>query len=76
MQLPVGEIVEVQFSDESRPERGTAAALLQALKSSPKVAAEDVAEMERLIEEGMSKTKFEGAFDDLRDRSNENTNGN
>ena len=76
VQLPVGEVVEIQFSDESRPERGSAAALLQVLKSLPKSPPEDVAEMERLIKEGMSRTKYEGVFDDLRDRGDANTNGN
>ncbi len=76
IQLPVGEVVEVNYRDNSSSlEPGTAAAILHVLDTMPKVSAEDVAEMERHIEEGMSKTDFRGVFDDLADSSEASGNG-
>jgi hypothetical protein len=67
IQLPVGEIVEIQYTGSHPAELGMPSAILHAMKTLPKVSAEDVAEMERLIDEGASKTDFTGVFDDMRD---------
>jgi predicted DNA-binding antitoxin AbrB/MazE fold protein len=55
VELPVGQIVEIQLSGSSAQSKGSAAALLEAMKNLPKIPDEDVAEMERLIEEGNSR---------------------
>jgi hypothetical protein len=75
VQLPIGEIVEVQFSDSPRLELGTAAALLQAMKTWPKISEEDVAEMERHIEASVSPADYSGIFDDLREENDQAANG-
>ena len=75
VQIPVGEIVEIQYPDAPAKELGTAMRVLYAMKTLPKVPSEDVAEMERLIEEGMSKAGYVGVFDGLRDADNEGSNG-
>ncbi len=55
MQLPVGEVVEIQIPEPATRTLGSPTALLEALKRLPKLPSEDVAEMERLIEGGKSK---------------------
>lgn len=71
VQLPVGEVVEIPVPDSSRPPRGSPASVLEALKKLPKVSPDAVADMERYIEEGTSKTTPEGIFDDLRENGQE-----
>lgn len=73
--LPIGEVVEVQYSNPSQPARGSPAAILDALKNLPKVSPEAVDEMERLIEEGTSKATSGGVFDDLRNAEDKETRG-
>jgi predicted DNA-binding antitoxin AbrB/MazE fold protein len=73
--LPVGEMVEIRFSEAEQLKAGTSSAILQAMKNLPKVSAQDVAEMERLIEEGMSPARFEGAFDSLSNADSKAANG-
>lgn len=61
--LPRDQVLEIDVREA--PRRGSPEALLQAIKSMRKVPVEDVDEMERLIEEGMQPTRYEGIFDDL-----------
>lgn len=70
--LPVGEVVEIQFPGQAEPEFGSPKAILRAMKTSPKISAEDAAEMERLIEQGATKADFDGAFDAASDADNAN----
>jgi hypothetical protein len=74
VQLPVGEVVEIQFQNGSRAAPGSAAAILGAMNSLPKVSAQDVADMEQLIDEAMPKAKFRGIFDE-RPNSNDRDSG-
>jgi hypothetical protein len=55
VELPLGQIVEIQLSESPAQSKGSAAALLEAMKRLPKISSEDVAEMERLIDEGNSR---------------------
>src|SRR5688572_23079382 len=54
--LPTGRTLEleVEVLDTANPLKGSPAAILNVMRQLPRVAAEDVDEMERLIEEGMS----------------------
>jgi hypothetical protein len=73
--LPVGEVVEVQFSAESVLEAGSPRTILRAMATAPKVSAEDTAELERLIEEGSHQADFDGAFDAESDSDDNNERG-
>jgi hypothetical protein len=73
--LPVGEIVEIQFAENSRAPSGRPADILRGLQGLPKVSAEDVAELKRLINEGKHPADFSGIFDDERDAGDDRTKG-
>ena len=64
--LPIGQSVNVRVEDVPLPPTGnaTVAALLAAIRSTPPVSAEDIAELERLIAEGRQPIRFEGIFDE------------
>jgi hypothetical protein len=56
--------MEIQPAKKSAPELGTPQAILRGLQGLPKVTAEDVAELQRLIKEGKQPAEFRGIFDD------------
>ena len=58
--------LEVRESKEETPTPGSKAALLRILDREPPIPAEDVAELERAIEEGELPVRDAGAFDDER----------
>lgn len=55
VQLPIGEIVEIQLPALPAKKTGSPAGLLEAMGRWPKLPPEDIAEMERLIEGGSSR---------------------
>ena len=65
--LPTDRELEIEVSDPAKPIPGTAAAILEALRTLPKLSAEDVDALERSIEEGKLPVRDEGIFDDLRE---------
>jgi hypothetical protein len=73
--LPVGEIVEIRFGENDPAQSGRPAEILRGLQRLPKVSAEDVAELERLINEGTPPAEFGGIFDDDREAPDDRSNG-
>jgi hypothetical protein len=62
--LPVGRELEVDVreTNELPPALGSAARLLEAIRRPPHVTPEDVAELERAIEEGKLPVRYDGIF--------------
>ena len=68
--LPRGQILNVEIEVEAgealetRPTPGTPAAILEAIRQSPRVDPAIVDELERVMEESMLPARFDGPFDD------------
>jgi hypothetical protein len=62
--LPIDQEVELQVSALVQPPRGSPAAVLEAMKRLPHLAAEDIDELERSIATGKTIANGRGAFDD------------
>ena len=65
--LPTGEILEVEVRENQTLQPGSPQAILQALRNLPPIPSEDVDELERLIREGQAPVRYEGVFDDERE---------
>ena len=66
--LAKDQLVELYVVETTAPPRGSAAAVLEAMRSAPHIPKEDLDELERLIEEGKRPIRYEGVFDDLREQ--------
>lgn len=64
--VPADQIVELEVRQASPPAKGSPAAILQALRSMPRLEPGDADALERSIEEGKLPVRPEGIFDDLR----------
>jgi hypothetical protein len=63
--LPKGKILDVEVHDEREVRRGSAQAILEALRATPPIDLSIVDEWERAIKEGERPATGNGVFDDL-----------
>jgi hypothetical protein len=63
--LAKDQLVELIVIESTVPPRGSPAAVLRAMHSTPHIPKEDLDELERMIEEGKRAIRYEGIFDDL-----------
>jgi len=61
--LPAGQVVDLDITPVQEPPLGSPARLLQAMHKAPHIPKEDVEELERLIEEGKLPVRYDGIFD-------------
>jgi hypothetical protein len=64
--LPTDRELEIEVNDVTEPLRGSAAALLKAMRSPPHLEPGDAEALERAIEEGKLPVRYDGIFDDER----------
>jgi hypothetical protein len=62
--LPTGQVLEVETSEATEPRRGSPEALLKLMRELPPISAEAVNELERAIEEGQLPLSYENIFGD------------
>lgn len=64
LDLPVGQVVDLDVTPVTEPPLGSAARLLHALRQSPPLTKEDAEALERAIEEGKLPVRYDGCFDE------------
>jgi predicted DNA-binding antitoxin AbrB/MazE fold protein len=62
--LPVGQILDIEVSEAGGLPPGSPELVLRIMDSLPKLAPEDIAELERAIEDGQRPATYDSIFDE------------
>ena len=62
--LPIGQVLDIEVSEGDNSSPGSPEWVLRIMDSLPKLAPEDLAELERTIEEGQRPASYKSIFDE------------